>query len=405
MYNDMDKFEAIKEMFLCEGFEEEWICFNLYRDVLSDCMFIVYSDDAGVELPAVCRTNYENEFAIVEIGMSQRCYIIDKKTNEDMINTGKSHYNVDLCLELDTQAVSYLKNIFKDEKDIKIPSDKLSMFSYLNKAEVNYSCILYYIENGGKMTKYNYIDIYENLKSYELFKNFDFYHYVNFGEVKYETDYSNMMINVDESFNLFNTFVLPKNIEFVYDMQKTMYCLLMKAVLIEIHYGKKSEINKSKMLIEFVNNELGIFCEREMVICYFYFKHDQRTKKFFKKVQPNNTSLKKTLNGMAWDLTHVRVVEKLYTILSDESLKFGIHPILTYDKGLKEVLELNPVKKMALYNGMNICSYKIGFGDLLPEATILLSGDGVQERRQAVFRERDIDAIISNLEMEIEKLN
>ena len=78
---------------------------------------------------------------------------------------------------------------------------------------------------------------------------------------------------------------------------------------------------------------------------------------------------------------------------------------LCQDKGLQEVLELNPVKKMALYNGMNICRYKIGFGDLLPEATILLSGDGVQERRQAVFRERDIDAIISNLEMEIEILN
>lgn len=157
------------------------------------------------------------------------------------------------------------------------------------------------------------------------------------------------------------------------------------------------------MLIEFVNNELGIFCEREMVICYFYFKHDQRTKKFFKRVQANNKSIKETINGMAWDLTHVRVVERLYSILPEDYLKFGIHPILTYDKGLKEVLELNPVKKMVLYNGTVICRYKIGFGDLLPEANYLLQGDGIQERRQAVFWERDIDSLIGKLESEIEE--
>lgn len=238
--------EAIKAMFLCEGFEEEFICFNCYKEELEDCIFLVYSDDFGVELPAVFRTNLENEFSIIEIGFSQRCYVIDKKTNEDMLNTGKSDYNVELCIELDTQAVSYLKNIFRDEKNINFPPDKLDMFFHLNKEEVNYSNILYHIENGGKISKSNFIDIYENLRSYELFKNFDFHHYMNSGEIKYEMDYSNMMINIDEAFKLFNSFVLPRNMEDVYDLQKTMYCLLMKAALIELYNGKKSEKTKVK---------------------------------------------------------------------------------------------------------------------------------------------------------------
>ena len=64
-----------------------------------------------------------------------------------MIVTGKSDYYIDVCIELDTQAVSYLKNVFQEY-------DK----------KPNYVDIKDLI---------NTIECYKNIKSYMLFKSFN----------------------------------------------------------------------------------------------------------------------------------------------------------------------------------------------------------------------------------------
>lgn len=395
---------AIMQMFSCNGFIEEFACLSEYYEDLKECSFLVYSDNEGIELPKFLKSNYENDFAIIEIGFSDKYYAIDHKIGIEMITKGEAKYNLDTCVELDTQAVSYLKSMFKSCDEIYIPEDKKELFYYLTSPDVNYSSLPYMIENASKITNDNFEEVYLNLKSYEMFKNFNFREYIDNGYKIFKNEESTMMINTDEMYNTIKSKKFFDNMKDYYDMQENTYCLLMKAISIEFQYSKKSISNKMKMLSDFVNEKLGVFCEREMAICYYYFGHYEETKKFFKKINKNSRDLNNTIKGMAWDLTHVRMLERLYNFTPEDSIKFGIHPILTYDNGLKDVLKLYPVKKMAIYKDYTIPCFKTKFYELFPESAELLFGEDVRAQRMKTFSIREIKKMIFELEKEFEML-
>ena len=104
--------EAINEMFLCKNLMEHMGCFQHFYEELKDCTFVVFSEDEGTELPEALHSNYDNDFAIINIGSTNRYYAVNSTIYEEMLRTGRSDYYIDVCVELDTQAVSYLKNIF-----------------------------------------------------------------------------------------------------------------------------------------------------------------------------------------------------------------------------------------------------------------------------------------------------
>ena len=53
-------------MFSCNGFIEEFACLSEYYEDLKECSFFVYSDNEGIELPKFLKSNYENDFAIID---------------------------------------------------------------------------------------------------------------------------------------------------------------------------------------------------------------------------------------------------------------------------------------------------------------------------------------------------
>ena len=106
--------EAINEMFLCKNLTEHMACFQHFYKELKDCTFVVFSEDEGTELPEALHSNYDNDFAIINIGSANRYYAVNSEIYREMLRTGRSDYYIDVCVELDTQAVSYLKNIFEE---------------------------------------------------------------------------------------------------------------------------------------------------------------------------------------------------------------------------------------------------------------------------------------------------
>ena len=397
--------QGIMSMFMCNNFYEEFACYYVNYDVLKECSFFIYSDDEGQELPPIFKTNFENDFAVIEIGFSDRYYAIDSNICEDMFRNGVANYKLDVCIELDTQAVSYLKKMFKSRNEVDIPLDKQELFYYLNEPGINYSSLPYMVENAKKITKSNFEQIYLNLKSYEMFKNFDFKLYVDADIISYKKDEAYMQVMTDQMFSGMQSETFKNSMRDFYDIQKMIYCLLMKAVLIEWNNSKKSTINKMKILIDYINNSLGVFCEREMAICYFYFQHNEGTKKFFKKVNKGSKEIENTINGMAWDLTHIRLIEKLYSFTIGSDIKFGIHPILTYDNGLKDILKLYPIKKMAIYDGFTIPCFKLKFVDLVPDSKVLLFDEVVTEKRKKVFERANINGLMNELNEEMNLIN
>lgn len=392
--------EAINEMFLCKNLMEHMGCFQHFYEELKDCTFVVFSEDEGTELPEALHSNYDNDFAIINIGSTNRYYAVNSTIYEEMLRTGRSDYYIDVCVELDTQAVSYLKNIFEEYN--KIPDyDKIrKMIEYLQLPEVNYCCVPYLVENAAKKDDINVIDCYKNIKSFMLFKSFDFSVFEEKGECAYVRQEEDIQIDVDGLYNDMLSEKFYQAYENLFRMQKALYVLLLKTVCIEFT-NRKSAKNKVMELFDFVNEQLGFIAERELEVCYYYFNHHEKTKKFFKKVQKNSKDLLHTINGMAWDLIHIRLIEQQFTLKPTDEVRFAIHVLLTYDDGLKEILQINPIEQIVFYKDIPIPKLKYFWIDNIPGAKEKLLSEENRRRRHQAFVEKDVNELTRTLEAEL----
>lgn len=392
--------EAINEMFLCKNLMEHMGCFQHFYEELKDCTFVVFSEDEGTELPEALHSNYDNDFAIINIGSTNRYYAVNSTIYEEMLRTGRSDYYIDVCVELDTQAVSYLKNIFEEYN--KIPDyDKIrKMIEYLQLPEVNYCCVPYLVENAAKKDDINVIDCYKNIKSFMLFKSFDFSVFEEKGECAYVRQEEDIQIDVDGLYNDMLSEKFYQAYENLFRMQKALYVLLLKTVCIEFT-NRKSAKNKVMELFDFVNEQLGFIAERELEVCYYYFNHHEKTKKFFKKVQKNSKDLLHTINGMAWDLIHIRLIEQQFTLKQTDEVRFAIHVLLTYDDGLKEILQINPIEQIVFYKDIPIPKLKHFWIDNIPGAKEKLLSEENRRRRHQAFVEKDVNELTRTLEAEL----
>ena len=392
--------EAINEMFLCKNLMEHMGCFQHFYEELKDCTFVVFSEDEGTELPEALHSNYDNDFAIINIGSTNRYYAVNSTIYEEMLRTGRSDYYIDVCVELDTQAVSYLKNIFEEYN--KIPDyDKIrKMIEYLQLPEVNYYCVPYLVENAAKKDDINVIDCYKNIKSFMLFKSFDFSVFEEKGECAYVRQEEDIQIDVDGLYNDMLSEKFYQAYENLFRMQKALYVLLLKTVCIEFT-NRKSAKNKVMELFDFVNEQLGFIAERELEVCYYYFNHHEKTKKFFKKVQKNSKDLLHTINGMAWDLIHIRLIEQQFTLKPTDEVRFAIHVLLTYDDGLKEILQINPIEQIVFYKDIPIPKLKHFWIDNIPGAKEKLLSEENRRRRHQAFVEKDVNELTRTLEAEL----
>ena len=392
--------EAINEMFLCKNLMEHMGCFQHFYEELKDCTFVVFSEDEGTELPEALHSNYDNDFAIINIGSTNRYYAVNSTIYEEMLRTGRSDYYIDVCVELDTQAVSYFKNIFEEYN--KIPDyDKIrKMIEYLQLPEVNYCCVPYLVENAAKKDDINVIDCYKNIKSFMLFKSFDFSVFEEKGECAYVRQEEDIQIDVDGLYNDMLSEKFYQAYENLFRMQKALYVLLLKTVCIEFT-NRKSAKNKVMELFDFVNEQLGFIAERELEVCYYYFNHHEKTKKFFKKVQKNSKDLLHTINGMAWDLIHIRLIEQQFTLKPTDEVRFAIHVLLTYDDGLKEILQINPIEQIVFYKDIPIPKLKHFWIDNIPGAKEKLLSEENRRRRHQAFVEKDVNELTRTLEAEL----
>lgn len=375
-------------------------CFQHFYEELKDCTFVVFSEDEGTELPEALHSNYDNDFAIINIGSTNRYYAVNSTIYEEMLRTGRSDYYIDVCVELDTQAVSYLKNIFEEYN--KIPDyDKIrKMIEYLQLPEVNYCCVPYLVENAAKKDDINVIDCYKNIKSFMLFKSFDFSVFEEKGECAYVRQEEDIQIDVDGLYNDMLSEKFYQAYENLFRMQKALYVLLLKTVCIEFT-NRKSAKNKVMELFDFVNEQLGFIAERELEVCYYYFNHHEKTKKFFKKVQKNSKDLLHTINGMAWDLIHIRLIEQQFTLKPTDEVRFAIHVLLTYDDGLKEILQINPIEQIVFYKDIPIPKLKHFWIDNIPGAKEKLLSEENRRRRHQAFVEKDVNELTRTLEAEL----
>ena len=215
-------YEAINEMFQCNSFVEHLACFKQFYEELKDCLFIVFSEHSTCSLPEPLKTNYENNFAIINIGSSNQFYAVNDKIYQEMIYQGKSNYTIDTCIDLDTQAVSYLRKCFKDY-DQKPDISKLNdLLEFLNSPNLDYSCHPYLIENATK--NFNKIDCYSNINRFVLFKNFEYDKFIGYGIYEYRANKETMILDTDCIYKYISSQILQRNLK-IYTGFKEQYIL------------------------------------------------------------------------------------------------------------------------------------------------------------------------------------
>lgn len=389
---------AINQMFSCKGMDEHMACYQHYYEDLKDCMFVVFSDREGTQLPSALCTNYDNDFAIINLGCTDRYYAINAQIYEEMLKTGESNYYIDVCVDLDTQAVSYLKNVFVQYDQIPECEKIRELIQYLQLPEVNYSCLPYLIENAAKKGKIDYTKCYKNIYSFMLFKAFDYKKLLQEGIFEYDKLEEEIFIDADGLYNDMRSEKFAQYYGNFFELQESIYILLLKAICIEFTNSKKSAKNKLLDLLDFVNNKLGFIPERELQICYYYFNHDEATRKFFKKVQKNSKDLLHIINGMAWDLVHIRLIEKEFATRPVDEVRYAIHMLLTFDNGLKDLLQINPIEQIAFYKGVAIPKLKTNWKAEMPEVLESIMNEEIKSIRYQTFATRDVKQLRTLLE-------
>lgn len=397
--------EAVNDVLACEYPLEALSNFNYHETLLKDWKFIFFDNDYGADIPYFLKNQKIDNFNIYNLASANKMFVIDTDTYNDIFTLGTTTYSIDTCIALDTQTVSYLKDIFI-ENPMKINERSKYYIEYLLKNNINYDYSLYMLENAHKLnSQKEIIDTYENLLACERFKSIDAERYFRDGIIVYTKTNDELKLLTDDIFYLMKNESKSPNVETLWERYYAIKALLLKVAIIELTYSKKGLKYRTSLLLEFVNNELGCFLEREMAISYLFFSHDKRIGKFFKKIKLNCIDILKHISGMAWDLSHLRHLEYLMASLRPINTRYSLYSIITFDYGLQEVLDVYPIKKCAMSNDIFIPVFQTPIYELITEI------DNLQEFiintkpiRMATHKNADYKSLINRLENELNEL-
>lgn len=361
---------AIRKVLSQNNMKDTLNIFEEESEALKDCRFMFFSNDIGYELPDYIQNKKIEKCLLHSLIAKRKMLVLDNITFKEMKLNGKSDYYIDICVALDTQTVSYLRNIFTKNPN-KIPEDKKEFIDYLIKNNINYDYSLYVIENANKINLQK-IETFENILACERFKCLDIEKYLKSGVISYTKTENELLLCADEIFSIMNKINNDENLKNTLLMKcDSIRCILLKCIWIEFQYSKKGIKYKMKQLADFINNEIGHLGEREIALCYLYFSHDKRIQRFFKDIQKNNGDkiLDKIL-GMAWDLTHLRHLEYLMANMKPLNSRYELYSLITFDYGLQEVIETFPIEKCVLNDGAFIPVYETPLFQLVKEINL-----------------------------------
>ena len=110
------------------------------------------------------------------------------------------------------------------------------------------------------------------------------------------------------------------------------------------------------------------------------------------------------IHGMAWDLTHIRIIEWFMALDQENKKHFTNHYIVTYDRGLRDVLTSFPLDRIVFHNGeyreifkqpLCLLAEDIDLAQLYTESSI---------HREEVRKSRDFAKLKDNLIIELNEI-
>lgn len=260
---------------------------------------------------------------------------------------------VDYSIMLDTNYTSYIEKFLKNYNQPNFEDENTYMtFDALLKNNFNYDYTFYLIENYHNLfsageERYSiknpdHIKLYKNLLNVELFKSINHALYLQKGKIEFlntETEAKqNTDLIIDMIFSDKNKEMLSMFIEY----HRTMTLLLIGIWNIQFSSNQNAK-NKMKKLFMFIEEKVGIFFERELVLAYNYFEN-YNSVSMLNTINKGNPpkNLKKTIKNIAWDFLVPRIMEIQINAYKDDA--YFVPFLLTGDRKLKELMRQFKIK-------------------------------------------------------------
>lgn len=326
--------------------------FDLFKaggSAVDNCKFVFAVQSGATPGFAVNRT-FPAGGAVRSLFNTERVLVLDKQTVLEM-EVGAATFPIDYSISLDTQAVSYLAP-YLDGRTTRMPADFKQVFDFIARDDVFVDPTPYLHENLRNLDdKKSAAKIFEKLKAYEILRTLDTDWLRMHGEPRSRLSRPEIekraqelvarmyMGRSDECFMRTITF-----------RQQFMYSQLLLMAIIQIGAPSTPFYEKMWRFAELCDSTLATLSGRETAVARAYFERGQCLT-FFGKLQAKKPDLFDILDGMAWDLWHVRQMEELMTLKPLREARYFFPALLTFDKRLTEIMDLYPLKACAHIGG------------------------------------------------------
>lgn len=318
-----------------------------YQKELKGCRLILAAEEGNTPGFAV-NQSLGGKFVVRSIFADRKLFFIDEMTVAEM-QTGRAQVAVDWSIGLDTQTVSYLEPYIAGRA--KVPANFSDVFSYLARPDINVNPTPYMMENYHRMghgTKEDREKIRSKFLAYEVLRTLDRRHFMESKEIRSELGSQ----KIDErTKRLVSKLIKDSRTKqhgaSLLFMVRCFCALLLKMAIIQISGQQRSTEDKLMEFLQFCDRSLAAMWIRETIVALHYFERGQKLL-FFGRVQKCRPGTVETIRGMAWDLWHVRRMDLEAASPPRANARYFIPAFLTCDAGLIEVIDLCPMRAIAV---------------------------------------------------------
>lgn len=312
----------------------------------------VFSSETGTVPGFAVNKQFSKTAAVKSLFPTEKVFVIDAKTLAEM-SEGESIFRIDYSISLDNQALSYLAPFF-EEKDSKVPDDMAEVFQFISRPDVFVDPQPYMNENLHNLDSNERIEKIRNkLRAYEILRTLDIEALKRDKVIKTTLSPKSLEASTHKLVALmFKRRKNKKVVEWMAFKYLITYCQLLKMIVIQLKSPRRSNKNKILEYLEFCHNDLKALSFRDISLAKKYFELGQKFK-FFDKIQKKRSEIFQAINGMVWDLYHIRQLEEDLVLASKGQIRYFFPAILTFDQGLNELMDLYPLKSIAFGKQLN----------------------------------------------------
>lgn len=353
--NHTDLRHVFQQLCAAENFAEMMRVWRENAPLLRDCRLIVsHSGDRGLH----CEKFIEHP-KVTKLFAKDKFFYFDQSVVANHFSGVEEMVSVEMITVLDTNIVAKIKSFIN--KNCGDEKTRLYIESFVGKP---FYYGFYALENfedyrAGK----NHSQIRDKIKAALSFSNLDSVIYQASGgdEIKIKLSEAELERETDEKIKEMFT---QESLSYLIAFKNAIYALLLKTTEIQFRAIREGIIKPADKITEiyrFMHFELSRLFGREAHLIAIYFAGDARLKdsanknlSFFDPIQISNNRILHSLNGMAFDLTLLRLMERLPDASQHAQM---LLPFLVSDDGRLSYVcdELLPKMSAILFYGQERC--------------------------------------------------